>query len=86
MTVIFKLYAWLDIFWWNKRSWLVLDSSTNSNKGFLSFFFWSQDLNIGGSTVSAAIVEATGTQKSKIKEMYNSMGDLGMLETSQQLY
>ncbi|MCO5599554.1 hypothetical protein L7F22_053660 [Adiantum nelumboides] len=36
-----------------------------------------QDLNIGGSTVSAAIIEATGSQKSKIKKMYNSMGDLG---------
>ncbi|KAI5056524.1 hypothetical protein GOP47_0028342 [Adiantum capillus-veneris] len=35
------------------------------------------DLNIGGSTVSAAIIEATGTQKSKIKEMYNATGDLG---------
>ncbi|KAH7373787.1 hypothetical protein KP509_17G075000 [Ceratopteris richardii] len=35
------------------------------------------DLNVGGSTVAAAISEATGTPKSKIKDMYNNMGDLG---------
>ena len=36
-----------------------------------------QDLNVGGSVVSAAITDVTGTQKTKIKEMYNTMGDLG---------
>eukprot|EP01018_Ginkgo_biloba_P027059 Gb_12998 [translate_table: standard] len=35
-----------------------------------------KDLNIGGSTVIAAIEEAFGTQKAKLREMYNNMGDL----------
>ncbi|GLJ09471.1 hypothetical protein SUGI_0110240 [Cryptomeria japonica] len=35
------------------------------------------DLNIGGSTVIAAIEDAFGTPKSRLKEMYNNMGDLG---------
>lgn len=35
------------------------------------------DLNIGGSTVIAAIEDAFGTSKSRLKEMYNNMGDLG---------
>jgi DNA ligase-1 len=37
-----------------------------------------QDLNVGGSMVSAAITDVTGTQRTKIKEMYNAMGDLGI--------
>ena len=39
-----------------------------------------QDLNVGGSIVSAAITDVTGTQKTKIKEMYNMMGDLGTMK------
>ncbi|KAK9116185.1 hypothetical protein Sjap_015132 [Stephania japonica] len=35
------------------------------------------ELNIGGSLVSAAIEEACGTNRSKIREMYNELGDLG---------
>ncbi|KAF9625607.1 hypothetical protein IFM89_024380 [Coptis chinensis] len=35
------------------------------------------ELNIGGSLVSSALEEACGTNKNKIKEMYNSFGDLG---------
>ncbi|XP_024532635.1 DNA ligase 6 isoform X2 [Selaginella moellendorffii] len=35
------------------------------------------DLSIGTATVVMAIEEATGTPKSKLKEMYNRMGDLG---------
>ncbi|XP_042500637.1 DNA ligase 6 isoform X2 [Macadamia integrifolia] len=35
------------------------------------------ELNIGGSLVTAALEEACGTNRSKIKEMYNKMGDLG---------
>lgn len=35
------------------------------------------DLNLGGSTVLAAIEDSFGTQKSKLREMYNSKGDLG---------
>ncbi|KAH9306523.1 hypothetical protein KI387_010927, partial [Taxus chinensis] len=35
------------------------------------------DLNIGGSTVIAAIEDAFGTPKTRLKEMYNNMGDLG---------
>ena len=38
-----------------------------------------QDLNVGWSIVSAAITDVTGTQKTKIKEMYNTMGDLGTM-------
>lgn len=36
-----------------------------------------KDLNIGGSTVAAAISEATGTPRAKLRDMYNTMGDLG---------
>ncbi|KAJ4959815.1 hypothetical protein NE237_019725 [Protea cynaroides] len=35
------------------------------------------ELNIGGSLVTAALEEACGTNRSKIKEMYNKMGDIG---------
>ncbi|XP_043702272.1 DNA ligase 6 isoform X2 [Telopea speciosissima] len=37
----------------------------------------NMELNIGGSLVTAALEEACGTNRSKIKEMYNKMGDLG---------
>ncbi|XP_048327541.2 DNA ligase 6 [Ziziphus jujuba] len=35
------------------------------------------ELSIGGSLVSSAIEEACGTNRSKIQEMYNELGDLG---------
>ncbi|XP_020536811.1 DNA ligase 6 isoform X2 [Jatropha curcas] len=35
------------------------------------------ELNIGGSLVTSAIEEACGTNRSKIRDMYNSLGDLG---------
>lgn len=35
------------------------------------------ELNIGGSTVIAALEEACGTKRSKVRELYNSLGDLG---------
>ncbi|KAK9951173.1 hypothetical protein M0R45_006631 [Rubus argutus] len=35
------------------------------------------ELNIGGSLVTAALEDACGTSRSKIKEMYNELGDLG---------
>lgn len=35
------------------------------------------ELNIGGTLVTSALEEACGTNRSKIREMYNSMGDLG---------
>ncbi|KAK9865080.1 hypothetical protein WJX84_011403 [Apatococcus fuscideae] len=35
------------------------------------------ELNVGGSTVAAAIVEATGAQRSRLREMYKEHGDLG---------
>jgi len=41
-----------------------------------------QDLNIGGSIVAAAISEATGTPRAKLRDMYNTMGDLGMIFNS----
>ncbi|KAL2329535.1 hypothetical protein Fmac_017116 [Flemingia macrophylla] len=37
----------------------------------------NKELNIGGSLVSAALEEACGTNRLKIKEMYNKFGDLG---------
>lgn len=37
-----------------------------------------QELNIGGSIVVSALEEACGTNKSKIRDLYNSLGDLGM--------
>ncbi|KAI4352147.1 hypothetical protein L6164_006427 [Bauhinia variegata] len=37
----------------------------------------NMELNIGGSLVSAAMEEACGTNRSKIREMYNKFGDLG---------
>ncbi|GAV87473.1 DNA_ligase_A_M domain-containing protein/DNA_ligase_A_N domain-containing protein/DNA_ligase_A_C domain-containing protein/DRMBL domain-containing protein/Lactamase_B_2 domain-containing protein [Cephalotus follicularis] len=37
----------------------------------------NMELNIGGSLVASAIEEACGTSRSKIREMYNSFGDLG---------
>lgn len=38
-----------------------------------------QELNIGGSLVSAALEEACGTNRAKIREMYNKFGDLGWM-------
>ncbi|KAJ6402481.1 hypothetical protein OIU84_014557 [Salix udensis] len=35
------------------------------------------ELNIGGTLVTSALEEACGTNRSKIREMYSSMGDLG---------
>ncbi|KAK6927904.1 DNA ligase, ATP-dependent, C-terminal, partial [Dillenia turbinata] len=35
------------------------------------------ELNIGGSLVTSALEEACGTSRSKIREMYNILGDLG---------
>ena len=37
----------------------------------------SQELNLGGSLVASALEEACGTSRSKIREMYNDLGDLG---------
>ncbi|XP_058087232.1 DNA ligase 6 [Magnolia sinica] len=37
----------------------------------------NMELNIGGSLVSAALEEACGTNRSKIRDMYNNLGDLG---------
>ncbi|XP_055805079.1 DNA ligase 6-like isoform X1 [Solanum dulcamara] len=37
----------------------------------------NMELNIGGSIVVAALEEACGTKKSKLRELYNSLGDLG---------
>lgn len=37
-----------------------------------------QELNIGGSTVVAALEEVCGTTKSRINNLYNTHGDLGM--------
>ncbi|KAJ8567441.1 hypothetical protein K7X08_019649 [Anisodus acutangulus] len=37
----------------------------------------NMELNIGGNTVVAALEEACGTKKSKVRELYNSLGDLG---------
>ncbi|KAM0032417.1 putative DNA ligase (ATP) [Helianthus debilis subsp. tardiflorus] len=37
----------------------------------------NMELNIGGSVVTAAIEEACGTNRSKIRDLYNSLGDLG---------
>ncbi|DBB01067.1 hypothetical protein WJX77_004280 [Trebouxia sp. C0004] len=35
------------------------------------------ELSVGGSTVAAAVVEATGTSRAKLREMYNELGDMG---------
>ncbi|CAI9110622.1 OLC1v1010679C1 [Oldenlandia corymbosa var. corymbosa] len=35
------------------------------------------ELNIGGSIVVAALEDACGTNKSKVRELYNNLGDLG---------
>ncbi|KAL3527003.1 hypothetical protein ACH5RR_011659 [Cinchona calisaya] len=37
----------------------------------------NMELNIGGSIVVAALEDACGTNKSKVRELYNSLGDLG---------
>ncbi|KAF7134411.1 hypothetical protein RHSIM_Rhsim08G0084300 [Rhododendron simsii] len=37
----------------------------------------NKELNIGGSIVVAALEEACGTKRSKIQELYDSLGDLG---------
>ena len=34
-------------------------------------------LQVGGSTVAAAITEATGVSRARIREMYQQLGDLG---------
>lgn len=36
-----------------------------------------KELNIGGSLVASAIEEACGTSTARIKELYNTLGDLG---------
>ncbi|KAL2896308.1 DNA ligase 6 [Bienertia sinuspersici] len=36
-----------------------------------------EELNIGGSLVASALEEACGTNRAKIREMYNTYGDLG---------
>ncbi|GKC55927.1 DNA ligase 6 isoform X3 [Tanacetum coccineum] len=38
-----------------------------------------QELNIGGSIVKTALEEACGTNRSKIRELYNSLGDVAQL-------
>ncbi|KAH7616567.1 putative DNA ligase 6 [Nannochloris sp. 'desiccata'] len=35
------------------------------------------ELSLGGSTVAAAVSEATGVTRNKLREMYNELGDLG---------
>ncbi|KAK3285179.1 hypothetical protein CYMTET_7194 [Cymbomonas tetramitiformis] len=35
------------------------------------------DLNVGGSIVSSAIVQATGVTRARMRELYTSLGDLG---------
>ena len=35
------------------------------------------DLGVGGATVSAAIEEATGTTRSRMRALYKQLGDLG---------
>lgn len=37
-----------------------------------------QELNIGESVVKAALEEACGTNKSKIQDLSDKLGDLGM--------
>lgn len=37
----------------------------------------NMELNIGGSLVTAALEEACGANRSKIRELYNNLGDLG---------
>ncbi|KAK3012435.1 hypothetical protein RJ639_010358, partial [Escallonia herrerae] len=37
----------------------------------------NMELNIGGSIVAAALEEACGTSRSKVRDLYNSLGDLG---------
>ncbi|XP_030507869.2 DNA ligase 6 isoform X1 [Cannabis sativa] len=37
----------------------------------------NKELNIGGSLVTSALEEACGTSRSKLREMYNDLGDLG---------
>lgn len=47
-----------------------------SKNGF-SYVRMIQELNIGGSLVTSALEDACGTSRSKIREMYNELGDLG---------
>ncbi|XP_038720106.1 DNA ligase 6 isoform X2 [Tripterygium wilfordii] len=37
----------------------------------------NMELNIGGALVTSALEEACGTKRSKIRDMYNTLGDLG---------
>lgn len=37
-----------------------------------------QELNIGGSIVVAALKEVSGANKTRIRDLYNCLGDLGM--------
>lgn len=47
------------------------------NKNGFSSVRMTQELNIGGSLVTSALEDACGTSRSKIREMYNELGDLG---------
>ena len=44
----------------------------SSNK--LASSFEGIDINVGASTVSAAVVQATGTSADKLKQLYTEMG------------
>lgn len=35
------------------------------------------DLNVGGSVVSSALGEVCGVSRAQLRDMYNTMGDLG---------
>lgn len=35
------------------------------------------ELNVGGACISAALVEATGTPRARLRRLYDTMGDIG---------
>lgn len=59
------------------RSLLYGNKSYYALTKFLTLYYWYQELNIGGSLVTAALEEACGTNRLKIREMFNKFGDLG---------
>lgn len=43
----------------------------------LTNVYCTQELNIGGSIIVSALEETCGTNRSKIRTLYNNLGDLG---------
>ena len=78
-----KRIAISDILTNTFRSVLILTPEDVSSIAYLAVgkiapeYEQGMELSLGGSTVAAAVSEATGVTRTKLREMYNELGDLG---------